>query len=205
MTSPQKKTADPFSEIYQWVDQVQLTRPKKSIARDFCDAVLVAEVIKHFQPKLIDIHNYPPACNLKQKFTNWTTLNKKVLIRLQIVLAPEQIEDLVNAKPLKIEKFLSMLRPKLESFKHESIGSHQLIPHLKNKQNNYSDLNAYSNVNFNQHANRENENYENENVGGRFEKSNEGKGINGRNLNGDSFSRNFGGGRNGIYGNNGFF
>lgn len=38
---------------------------------------MMAEVLLYFQPKLISIHNYPPAHNYKSKFTNWMTLNRK--------------------------------------------------------------------------------------------------------------------------------
>ena len=31
--------------IYEWVDSIQLSRPKKNIARDFCDCLLLAEII----------------------------------------------------------------------------------------------------------------------------------------------------------------
>ena len=31
--------------LYQWVDEIPLSRPKRNIARDFADGVLVAEVI----------------------------------------------------------------------------------------------------------------------------------------------------------------
>ena len=56
--------------IYEWVDSIQLSRPKKNIARDFCDCVLVAEIIKHYLPRLVDLHNYPSASSTMQKTTN---------------------------------------------------------------------------------------------------------------------------------------
>ena len=37
-----------LNEIYNWVDEVPLTRPKKNIARDFSDGCLVAEVYHKF-------------------------------------------------------------------------------------------------------------------------------------------------------------
>eukprot|EP00887_Chlorella_sp_A99_P007000 scaffold2.g7000.t1 len=43
-------TLDDLSEaqlqVYQWVDSIPLSRPKKSITRDFADGVLMAEVFK---------------------------------------------------------------------------------------------------------------------------------------------------------------
>jgi hypothetical protein len=50
-----------LQDVYHWVDEVPLSRAKRNIARDFSDGVLVAEVIKHFMPKEIDLHNYSAA------------------------------------------------------------------------------------------------------------------------------------------------
>jgi hypothetical protein len=139
----QKITEDETNAIYLWVDQVSLTRPKKNIARDFCDCVLVAEVIKHFHPKLVDIHNYPQAHNLKQKFTNWNTLNKKVLKRLNMILLEEEIDDLVNAKPGNVEKFLFVLKAKLENFQYEPVVINHNIPANKVKTLNYAEISKH--------------------------------------------------------------
>jgi len=64
--------------VYEMVDKVPLSRPKKNIARDFCDGVLLAEIIKYYAPNLIDLHNYPAAHSTKQKFSNWNHLNGKI-------------------------------------------------------------------------------------------------------------------------------
>lgn len=39
---------------------------------------MVAEIVKYYWPKLIDLHNYVPANSLSNKITNWETLNRKV-------------------------------------------------------------------------------------------------------------------------------
>lgn len=64
-----------FILIYEMVDKVPLSRPKKNIARDFSDGVLLAEIIKHYSPNLVEIHNYPAAHSSTQKLYNWKTLN----------------------------------------------------------------------------------------------------------------------------------
>jgi hypothetical protein len=68
--------------IYEWVDSVPLSRPKKNIARDFSDGgkilfilVLMAEMIKNHIPKIVELHNYPAASSTSQKNYNWATLN----------------------------------------------------------------------------------------------------------------------------------
>jgi len=53
-----------LQEVYQMVDSINLTRPKRNISRDFSDAVLMAEVIEHYNPKLIQTHNYPSSNSL---------------------------------------------------------------------------------------------------------------------------------------------
>ena len=75
--------------IYEWVDSVPLSRPKKNIARDFSDGgkelyliyllVLMAELIKNHIPRLVELHNYPSASSTSQKNYNWATLNRKDL------------------------------------------------------------------------------------------------------------------------------
>ena len=47
-----------LNNIYNWVDEIPLSRPKKSIARDFADGVLLAEIVKHYYPTLVELHNY---------------------------------------------------------------------------------------------------------------------------------------------------
>ena len=40
-------------------------------------AVLTAEVVNHFLPKLVELHNYSPANASQQKMYNWNTLNRE--------------------------------------------------------------------------------------------------------------------------------
>ncbi len=65
--------------IYEWVDSVPLSRPKKNIARDFSDGVMLAEIIKHSIPNIVELHNYSTAHSTTQKLYNWNTLNRKQL------------------------------------------------------------------------------------------------------------------------------
>ena len=36
---------------------------------------MMAEIVKHFLPKLVDVHNYPASNAIAQKRANWHTLN----------------------------------------------------------------------------------------------------------------------------------
>lgn len=62
--------------LYQWVDEIPLSRQKKNITRDFSDGVLMAEICHHFFPKLVQLHNYSSASSTAQKLYNWNTLNR---------------------------------------------------------------------------------------------------------------------------------
>jgi hypothetical protein len=72
------KDEEELQRLYTWVDSIPLSRPKRSIARDFADGVLVAEVCAHYCPRLVQLHNYSAASSAAQKLYNWTTLNQKV-------------------------------------------------------------------------------------------------------------------------------
>lgn len=85
-------TEDDLQAIYNWVDEIPLSRPKRNIARDFSDGVLLAEIVKHSLPKLVDMHNYSQAHSVSQKTYNWNTLNVKVLKKLGLNLSKKEIE-----------------------------------------------------------------------------------------------------------------
>jgi hypothetical protein len=101
--------------IYEWVDSTQLSRPKKNIARDFCDGVLVAEMIKNVYPSIVELHNYPGSNATKQKQQNWATLNRKVLKRIGITLSQKEIDDVVSCKQFAIEQVLAKIYNKIYS------------------------------------------------------------------------------------------
>ena len=92
--------------IYEWVDSIELSRPKKNIARDFSDGVLLAEIIKSYLPRLVDLHNYPSCSNTKHKESNWNVLNNKVLKRLGIKLTKNEINSIIKCEHLAIERLL---------------------------------------------------------------------------------------------------
>ena len=99
--------------LYQWVDSIPLSRPKRNIARDFSDAVLVAEMIHHYLPKLIELHNYSQANGITQKMYNWQTLNNKVFKKLGFVVAKNECEQAAKGAPGAIERILKLLKLKV--------------------------------------------------------------------------------------------
>jgi len=83
-------------------------------------AVLAAELVAHYFPKLVELHNYSSANSLRQKLYNWATLNRKkdanrllrsgprksphytpekVFRRLNFDVKKAEIEAIVNCKP----------------------------------------------------------------------------------------------------------
>eukprot|EP00760_Papus_ankaliazontas_P013149 PhM_4_TR15654/c6_g1_i1/m.61328 len=99
--------------LYQWVDDIPLSRPKRNIGRDFADGVLVAEIVRHYFPKLVEIHNYSAAHSVDQKLYNWRTLNRKVFRKLSFEVDDVDVKDIVNVVPGAIERFLRALQTKV--------------------------------------------------------------------------------------------
>ncbi|XP_067153338.1 sperm flagellar protein 1 isoform X1 [Apteryx mantelli] len=100
--------------LYRWVDAIPLSRPKRNIARDFSDAVLAAEVVKFYFPKLVDMHSYVPANSTQQKLSNWSHLNRKVLSKLNFCIPDDMIRKIVQCRPGLVEQVLIVLRQKIE-------------------------------------------------------------------------------------------
>eukprot|EP01039_Chlorochromonas_danica_P008732 gene8734-9622_t len=103
--------------IYAWVDGIPLSRPKRNMARDFSDGVLLAEVISAYFPQLVELHNYTAANSLKHKVYNLETLNARVLKRLGYTIPRQLIEDIANCKSGAVEQVLNALQYKMAKFR----------------------------------------------------------------------------------------
>lgn len=100
-------------QIYEWIDSIPLSREKKNIARDFSDGLLLAEILKEYFPKLVELHNYPSASSSTQKMSNWSTLSRKVFKKVGILISQEEINDAITSKPKAIEKILIKIYKKV--------------------------------------------------------------------------------------------
>lgn len=49
---------------------------------------MLAEIVKHFYPRLVDLHNYVPTCNTDQKLSNWSVLNRQASLLSEGSLSP---------------------------------------------------------------------------------------------------------------------
>jgi hypothetical protein len=119
-------------KVYEFVDSVNLSRPKKNICRDFSDGVLIAEIIKSFKPKIVEMHNYPSSNNIKAKRENWNTLNRKVFSKLNFKLTSNDIEALINFTPGYIESVLLKVIESLSEIGID-INKHLENYHIKNQ------------------------------------------------------------------------
>ncbi|XP_028404283.1 sperm flagellar protein 1-like [Dendronephthya gigantea] len=102
--------------LYTWIDEIPLSRPKRNIARDFSDGVLVAEIVHNFIPKLVEIHNYSGANSISQKKDNWGTLQRKVLSRIEFKVSDDLIDGICKCRSGSIEVFLINLRNKIDKY-----------------------------------------------------------------------------------------
>ncbi|XP_020286982.1 sperm flagellar protein 1 [Pseudomyrmex gracilis] len=107
------ETGDHLGKIYNWIDGIKFSRPKRNIARDFSDGVLMAELLKRYYPKHVDVHNYITGNSVSKKIDNWCMLNRKVLSKIDMKLGKEVINQLASSQPGIIEKVLSDLRVKI--------------------------------------------------------------------------------------------
>uniref|UniRef100_A0A674PNE7 ADAM metallopeptidase domain 8a n=1 Tax=Takifugu rubripes TaxID=31033 RepID=A0A674PNE7_TAKRU len=119
----QELTEEELQDLYAWLDKIPLSRPKRHITRDFSDGVLAAEVVKHFLPKLVDLHNYTPANSTQQKLTNWDVLNRKVFSKLSLHVPEKTVRKIVLNTAGAIEPALHVLKEKLQK-KMEHDGDH---------------------------------------------------------------------------------
>jgi len=133
-----KLSEEELNAIYNWVDEIPLSRPKKNIARDFADGVLMAEIIHHFFPRIIELHNYSPAHSTSAKLYNWNTLNRKklssffnslekVFKKMGFTLNKNDIEDVINCVPEAIERVIKIVQIKIEKYR-ESLANKDSNP-----------------------------------------------------------------------------
>lgn len=101
-------------ELFAWVDEFKLSRPKKNFTRDFSDGVLTAEILKNFFPKHVEIHNYINANSVQQKMSNWDTLNRKVMSKMNYQIPRNLCERICKNESDVVEVFLFDLKTKLE-------------------------------------------------------------------------------------------
>ena len=86
-------------------------------ALDKGDEQLAAEVCHHYFPRLVDLHNYPPANSMRQKLYNWDTLNARVLRKLDAALPRADVEAVCQCAPGAVERVLNTLQLKMARYR----------------------------------------------------------------------------------------
>lgn len=73
----------------------------------------MAELLKRYYPKHVDVHNYVAGNSIAKKVDNWCMLNRKVLSKIDMKLGKELINQLAGSQSGVIEKVLTDLRAKI--------------------------------------------------------------------------------------------
>ncbi|XP_070398066.1 sperm flagellar protein 1 isoform X1 [Nothobranchius furzeri] len=104
-----------IENLLLWLDKIPLSRPKRNLRRDFSDGVLMAEVVKHFFPKYVELNSLVVSSNSKAgKMGNWNLLNRKVFPKLDFHVPEGMLSRIVLSSPGAIEPVLKTLREKIE-------------------------------------------------------------------------------------------
>ena len=72
-------------------------------------------MVKHYIPKLVDLHNYSQAHSVAQKVYNWNTLNLKVFKKFGFSISKQEVDALVQMAPDAVEHLLLKLKTHLEN------------------------------------------------------------------------------------------
>lgn len=99
--------------------------------------ILVAEIVRHYLPDMVDMHNYSVSNSFSHKKANWGQLNKRVLCALKLDLPEKVIMDLCNGKPGVVEVLLFQLRLKID----EELELRQKLERQSSSSPNQSSLN----------------------------------------------------------------
>uniref|UniRef100_H2Y671 Calponin-homology (CH) domain-containing protein n=1 Tax=Ciona savignyi TaxID=51511 RepID=H2Y671_CIOSA len=111
----QRLDEESLQALFSWIDGIPLSRKKKNLTRDFSDGLLVAEIVAHFFPKMVELHNYISANSVNQKLNNWGTLNRKVLSKLDFPVPADIMRRIAECTPGVVEVFLYGLWQKIDN------------------------------------------------------------------------------------------
>ncbi|KAI4501641.1 hypothetical protein M0802_002976 [Mischocyttarus mexicanus] len=121
-----KDQCDNSKELCAWIESIPFLKSKKNLSplslyRDFSDGVLLAEILKVYYPRYVDLHNYIPANNYFLKKENWNTLNRKILTKIDIKLNKDIVSQLVNGHQESIEKLLFDIKCKIDKIDQRDV------------------------------------------------------------------------------------
>ncbi|XP_026670932.1 sperm flagellar protein 1-like [Ceratina calcarata] len=128
-------------ELYSWISGIPLSKPTKNLSRDFSDAVMMAEILKQYYPRHVDLHNYMPVNSLNLKKENWNILNRKVLSKIDMKLNKDAINQLANCHPGAAENILLMLKKRISK---DAESNSTQDPSCNDKENEFIEENSKS-------------------------------------------------------------
>jgi hypothetical protein len=110
-------TQEDLDSLFEWLGTIKFSRKiiPRTLARDFSDGILYAEILKHYFPKFVDLHNFIPTLNAKQKQINWHTINNKILRKISLEFKPSAIQKIIGLEKGFIEKHLFNLKERVSS------------------------------------------------------------------------------------------
>ncbi|KAK9502063.1 hypothetical protein O3M35_012666 [Rhynocoris fuscipes] len=77
----------------------------------------MAEILKKYHPRMVDLHNYPAANSFGNKLKNWETLNNKVLIPLGLGQSDKFLKDVAAGVKGTVEQLLYIIKYKVDEAK----------------------------------------------------------------------------------------
>jgi hypothetical protein len=99
--------------LIKWLNNIPLSKRTGNFARDFSDGVMLAELLKYYYPRYVDLHNYSPAFKWASKVENWSTVNRKVLSKLNLQISDTMIKEIVSGTKDSILNLLARIRLKV--------------------------------------------------------------------------------------------
>ncbi|XP_037959263.1 sperm flagellar protein 1-like [Teleopsis dalmanni] len=94
--------------MIQWLkDRHNITSNR--LHRDFSDGFLMGQILKRILPDHVELNNYPRRNGFKSKLYNWETINKNMLVKLQMKLSKNVMEKLASSRQDTIDVVLYKL------------------------------------------------------------------------------------------------
>ncbi|XP_005183889.1 sperm flagellar protein 1 [Musca domestica] len=121
---PKKLNEQQLHELKDWLQSHEIVY--KNLHRDFSDCLPVANLLKKFYSKLVELHNYPPRNNTQLKVNNWETLNLKVLSKIGLQQNKQMLEKFAKAIPGAIESLLYDIMIIDREQQQQKAGDHQI-------------------------------------------------------------------------------
>ncbi|UJR29842.1 hypothetical protein I4U23_017385 [Adineta vaga] len=101
-------------DLLTWLRSIPLSHSISNFDTDFCDGILIAEIISFFFPEYIDLDVFYSARNMSQRTKNWRLLKCDILPKLGLHAPGTVIHEIIHGDIRVVELFLLYLREKLD-------------------------------------------------------------------------------------------